>query len=76
LALGIKNHISHCLPTLRLKINLFRREQHKCYFEACGDLQPARTIFYEQLIAQLIVWKQNDLDILLLGDFNENFYTG
>jgi hypothetical protein len=51
-------------------------EQHERYFEACGDLQPARTIFYEQLIAQLIVWKHTDLDIILLGDFNEIFYTG
>jgi hypothetical protein len=28
------------------------------------------------LIAQLIVWKHTDLDIILLGDFNENIYTG
>jgi hypothetical protein len=52
------------------------REQHEWYFEARGNLQPARTIFYEQLIAQLIVWKHTDLDIILLGDFNENVYTG
>jgi hypothetical protein len=52
------------------------REQHKQYFKARGDLQPARTIFYEQLIAQLIVWKHNDSDIILLGNFNENIYTG
>ncbi len=52
------------------------REQHKRYFEARGDLQSARTIFYEQLIAQLIVWKRTDLDIILLGDFNENIYSG
>jgi hypothetical protein len=52
------------------------REQNKWYFEAWDNLQPARTIFYEQLIAQLIVWKHSDLDIILLGDFNENVYTG
>jgi hypothetical protein len=34
------------------------------------------TFFYEQLITQLIVWKQTDSDIILLGDFNENIYTG
>ena len=51
-------------------------EQHKWYFEASGKLRPARTIFYEQLIAQLIVWKHTDLDIILLSDFNENFYSG
>ena len=52
------------------------REQHKRYFEARRDLQPACTICYEQLIAQLIVWKHTDLDIILLCDFNENVYTG
>ncbi len=52
------------------------REQHKRYFEACGDLRSARTIFFEQLIAQLIVWKHTDSEIVLLGDFNENVYSG
>jgi hypothetical protein len=52
------------------------REQHEWYFEARGDLQPARTIFYEQLIAQLIIWKHTDSDIILLSDFNEIIYTG
>ncbi len=52
------------------------REQHKRYFEACGDLRSARTIFFEQLIAQLIVWKNTNSDIVLLGDFNENVYSG
>jgi hypothetical protein len=28
------------------------------------------------LIAQLIIWKHTDLDIILFGDFNENMYTG
>jgi hypothetical protein len=51
------------------------REQHKRYFEASGDLQPARTIFYEQSTAQLIVRKYTDSDIILLGDFNENVYS-
>jgi hypothetical protein len=51
-------------------------EHHKWYFKARRDLQPAHTIFYEQLISQLIIWKHTDLDIILLGDFNENVYTG
>jgi hypothetical protein len=33
-------------------------------------------MFFEQLIAQLVVWKTMGLDIILLGDFNENMYTG
>ncbi len=52
------------------------REQHEQYFEARGDLRPARTIFFKQLIAQLVIWKQTDSDIILLGDFNENIYSG
>ena len=48
------------------------REQHEQYFEARGNLRPAHTIFFEQLIAQLVIWKQTDSDIILLGNFNEN----
>jgi hypothetical protein len=32
--------------------------------------------FFEQWIAQLIVWKHSHSDIILLGDFNENVYSG
>jgi hypothetical protein len=52
------------------------REQHKRYFEARGNLHSSCTIFLEQLIAQLIVWKHTDSNIVLLGDFNENVYSG
>ncbi len=52
------------------------REQHKQYFEARGDLRSAKEIFFEQLIAQLVIWKMTDTIIILLGDFNENVYTG
>jgi hypothetical protein len=52
------------------------REQHEQYFEAQGDLRSTKAIFFEQLIAQLVVWKTTDADIILLGDFNKNVYTG
>ena len=52
------------------------QEQHERYFEAWGDLRPARTIFFEQLIAQLVILKQTDSNIILLGNFNENIYSG
>jgi hypothetical protein len=52
------------------------REQHKRYFEARGNLRSTRTIFFEQLIAQLIVWKHTNSNIVLLADFNENVYSG
>ncbi len=32
--------------------------------------------YFEQLITQLVVWKTTDADIILLGDFNENVYSG
>ena len=52
------------------------RDQHEQYFEARGDLRSARMIFFEQLISQLIVWKHTNHDIILLGDFNKNVYSG
>jgi hypothetical protein len=45
------------------------QEQHEQYFESRGNLRPARTIFFKKLIAQLVIWKQTDSDIILLGDF-------
>ncbi len=53
-----------------------KREQYEWYFEARGNLHSAHTIFFEQFIAQLIVWKCTDSDIILLGDFNENVHFG
>jgi hypothetical protein len=52
------------------------REQHKRYFEARSNLGSAPTMFFEQLIAQSIVSKHTDSNIVLLGDFNENVYSG
>ena len=52
------------------------REQHERYFESRGDLRSTKAIFFEQIIAQLVVWKATDADIILLGDFNENVYSG
>ncbi len=52
------------------------REQHEQYCKARGNLRPARTIFFKKLIAQLVIWKQTDSNIILLGDFNENIYSG
>ncbi len=52
------------------------REQHEQYFKARGNLRSARTIFFEQLISQLIVWKHTDHNIILIGDFNKNVYLG
>jgi hypothetical protein len=52
------------------------KDQHSRYFCALGDTRSPCTIFFEQLVTQLISWKTIDNDIALLGDFNENVYTG
>ena len=51
-------------------------EQHETYFEGQGELRSPRTLFYEALVAQLLVWKGQGEDIVLCGDFNENVYDG
>jgi hypothetical protein len=51
-------------------------DQHMQYFQALDDACSPWTIFYEDLVAQLLVWKLVDNDIVLMGDFNENVYTG
>ncbi len=52
------------------------KDQHSRYFCAPGDARSPWTIFFKQLVSQLITWKANDNDIVLLGDFDENVYTG
>ena len=38
-------------------------------------MRSSRSTFFDQLIAQLVGWKNSDANIILLGDFNENVYT-
>ena len=52
------------------------KDQQARFFQSLGDARSPRTIFYEQLIAQLKIWKTSDNDIILLGDFNEHVYNG
>ena len=51
-------------------------EQQERYFEERGVFTSPRTLFYEQLISQMVEWKQGDEELVLFGDFNENVYTG
>ncbi len=51
------------------------KDQHSQYFCALGDAWSPRTIFYKNLISQLIMWKAIDNDRVLMGDFNKNVYT-
>ena len=50
-------------------------EQHERYFEPRGDFRSPRTIFLEQLVSQLLLWKASGEEIILFGDFNEHVYT-
>jgi hypothetical protein len=52
------------------------KDQQARYFQALGDSRSPRTIFFEQLVSQLAIWKTSDNDIILLGDFNEHVYNG
>jgi hypothetical protein len=52
------------------------KDQQSRYFCARGDARSPRTIFFEQLITQLLLWKSINNNIDLLGNFNENVYMG
>jgi hypothetical protein len=52
------------------------KDQHSRYFCVLGDARSPRTIFFEQHVSQLISWKAINNDIVLLGNFNKNVYTG
>jgi hypothetical protein len=41
------------------------KDQHSRYFHALGDARSPRTIFFEQLVSQLITWKATDNNIVL-----------
>ncbi len=51
-------------------------DQQAWYFQSLGEACSPRTIFFEQLVTQLALWKTSDNDIILLGDFNEHVYNG
>jgi hypothetical protein len=52
------------------------KDQHSRYFCALGNARSLCTIFFKQLVSQLIICKSVDNNIVLMGDFNENIYTG
>jgi hypothetical protein len=51
-------------------------DQHVWYFEAQGEIRNPRAMFQSDLLSLLSVWKAAGDEILLLGDFNEDVYTG
>ena len=51
-------------------------DQHVRYFEARGEIRNPRAMFQSDLLSQLRMWKEAGDETLLLGDFNEDVYTG
>jgi len=51
-------------------------DQHVHYFEARGEVRNPCIMFQLDLLSLLCVWKATGDEILLLGDFNEDMYTG
>jgi hypothetical protein len=51
-------------------------DQHRWYFEAPGEIRNPWAMFKSDLLSLLRRWKAAGDEILLMGDFNENVYTG
>ncbi len=51
-------------------------DQHIQYFKARGEIRGPRVMFWHNLISLLHQWKAAGDEILLMGDFNENVYSG
>jgi hypothetical protein len=51
-------------------------DQHVCYFEAREEVRNPCIMFQSDLLSLLCVWKAAGDEKLLLGDFNEDVYTG
>ncbi len=50
-------------------------DQHRWYFEACGEIRNPQAMFKSNLLSLLCRWKAAGDEILLMGDFNQNVYT-
>jgi hypothetical protein len=51
-------------------------DQHHWCFEAPGEIRHPRAMFKSDLLSLLCRWKAAGDEILLMGNFNENIYTG
>ena len=49
-------------------------DQQQRFFESQGDFQSVRDIYFDQFIAQLLLWKAAGEEIVMMGDFNEDVY--
>jgi hypothetical protein len=51
-------------------------DQHRWYYEARGEIRKPWAMFKSDLLSLLRRWRAAGDEILLMGDFNENVYTG
>ena len=50
-------------------------DQHRRVLKAGGELRQPNEVFHEELVEQMLQWKQEGANVILCGDFNENVYT-
>ena len=50
--------------------------QHARYFEAHGEVRSPRLMFQNNLLSLLQTWIAAGDEIILMGDFNDNAYSG
>ncbi len=51
-------------------------DQHSWYFEARGEIRDPQAMFKSDLLSLLRRWKASRDEILMMGNFNENVYSG
>ena len=51
-------------------------DQQSRVWEKTGDMRSPRVILFDQIIRRLLLWKADGEELILIGDFNENVYTG
>ena len=49
-------------------------DQQQYYFESQGDFRLVRDIYFDQFITQLLLWKSAYKELIVMDDFNEDFY--
>jgi hypothetical protein len=57
-------------------LRYFRGTGNPRYRQDDGRMRSPRSIWFDDLIASILLWKRNGEEIILLADVNENIYTG
>ena len=51
-------------------------DQQSRVWKKTGDMRSPRVILFDQIVRHLLLWKADGEELILMGDFNENVYTG